>query len=177
MDFAEADPYTVLGVERGTPLGVVRARYRSIAIAAHPDGSGSGDLERFTEATAAYRIIEARLQALEGLQLDSFNAPVVDIFDDRQVFDRPNRLASLAFLSPALATVVVRIAAHVAGLGWSVWVSVCAVALAVLVCFRWQDRTRRNVVFTLAFSVLEVSAAFSVIALATAVAIRGVGRD
>jgi curved DNA-binding protein CbpA len=50
------DPFTALGLPArpGLPDEQVRAAWRQIAAATHPDRPDGGDLARYTQATAAY---------------------------------------------------------------------------------------------------------------------------
>src|SRR5215469_1922316 len=53
------DPFTVLGLPAGPGLSdeQVRAAWRSIATATHPDRPGGGDPARYAAASAAYALL------------------------------------------------------------------------------------------------------------------------
>lgn len=67
VDLGEADPYTVLGVPRGTPFDEVRRTYRKLVISNHPDRLiGRGMPEEFVAiATRRLAAINAAFEAVE----------------------------------------------------------------------------------------------------------------
>ncbi|HWK66014.1 MAG TPA: DnaJ family molecular chaperone [Rhizobiaceae bacterium] len=71
VDLGEADPYKVLGIERGQPLGEVRRRYRELVSENHPDRLIARGLPqefiaiattRIAAINAAYELIEKGLR-------------------------------------------------------------------------------------------------------------------
>ena len=57
------DPYSVLGVARGTPVADVKRAYRRLAKENHPDSAGPQALARFLAIQAAYEeIVEGKLR-------------------------------------------------------------------------------------------------------------------
>ena len=63
------DPFRVLGLAAGPDLtdDDVRAAWRRIATATHPDRADGGDPERFAAAAAAYTALRARYSRNEAL--------------------------------------------------------------------------------------------------------------
>src|SRR5512133_2029109 len=49
--------YQILGVAYDDPPEKIRARYRLLALASHPDTAGVGELENFGRYVQAYRIL------------------------------------------------------------------------------------------------------------------------
>jgi DnaJ like chaperone protein len=71
VDLGEADPYTVLGIQRGKPLEEVRKHYRRLVVENHPDRLIARGLPqefiaiattRIAAINAAYEIIEKGLR-------------------------------------------------------------------------------------------------------------------
>lgn len=56
--------WEVLRVSQYASTGTVKAAYRKVAKATHPDSApdGAGDIEKFRKATEAYRTFQQRLQ-------------------------------------------------------------------------------------------------------------------
>ena len=71
----EADPFTVLGLPARPEVGddEVRAAWRRIAAATHPDRADGGDPARFAAAAAAYTTLRTR--SGRGEALADFAAP------------------------------------------------------------------------------------------------------
>jgi hypothetical protein len=72
----QADPFTVLGLPAGPGLtdDEVRAAWRRVAAATHPDRADGGDAARFAAAAAAYTMLRTnfgRAEALADLALPS----------------------------------------------------------------------------------------------------------
>jgi hypothetical protein len=65
----QADPFTVLGLpaSRGLTDDEVRAAWRRIAAATHPDRADGGDTARFAAAAAAYTIVRTGYGRAEAL--------------------------------------------------------------------------------------------------------------
>ncbi len=65
----EADPFTVLGLPARPEVGddEVRAAWRRIAAATHPDRADGGDPARFAAAAAAYTTLRTRSGRGEAL--------------------------------------------------------------------------------------------------------------
>ena len=65
----QADPFTVLGLPAGPGLtdDEVRAGWRRIAAATHPDRADGGDAARFAAAAAAYTLLRTRSGRAEAL--------------------------------------------------------------------------------------------------------------
>jgi curved DNA-binding protein CbpA len=65
----QADPFTVLGLpaSRGLTDDEVRAAWRRIAAATHPDRADGGDAARFAAAAAAYTIVRTGYGRAEAL--------------------------------------------------------------------------------------------------------------
>jgi curved DNA-binding protein CbpA len=65
----QADPFTVLGLPArpGLTDDEVRAAWRRIAAAAHPDRADGGDAARFAAAAAAYTALRTRFGRAEAL--------------------------------------------------------------------------------------------------------------
>ena len=65
----QADPFTVLGLpaSRGLTDDDVRAAWRRIAAATHPDRADGGDAARFAAAAAAYTIVRTGYGRAEAL--------------------------------------------------------------------------------------------------------------
>jgi curved DNA-binding protein CbpA len=65
----QADPFTVLGLPAGPGLtdDEVRAAWRRIAAATHPDRADGGDAARFAAAAAAYTIVRTGYGRAEAL--------------------------------------------------------------------------------------------------------------
>ncbi|MBO0785161.1 MAG: J domain-containing protein [Actinobacteria bacterium] len=63
------DPFSVLGVPARTDLtdDEVRAAWRRVATATHPDRADGGDPARFAEAAAAYTLLRTRFGRSEAL--------------------------------------------------------------------------------------------------------------
>jgi hypothetical protein len=68
-DVVEADPFTVLGLPARPEVGddEVRAAWRRIAAATHPDRADGGDPARFAAAAAAYTTLRTRSGRGEAL--------------------------------------------------------------------------------------------------------------
>jgi DnaJ like chaperone protein len=73
LDLGEADPYTILGVDRGTPFDEVRKHYRKLVANNHPDRLIARGLPqefiaiattRLAAINAAYELIEKGLRAV-----------------------------------------------------------------------------------------------------------------
>lgn len=71
LDLGEADPYVVLGIERGKPFDEVRKHYRKLVASNHPDKLMARGLpeefiaiatKRIAAINAAYEMIERRLR-------------------------------------------------------------------------------------------------------------------
>jgi curved DNA-binding protein CbpA len=65
----QADPFTVLGLPAGPGLtdDEVRAAWRRIATATHPDRADGGDAARFAAAAAAYTALRTNFGRTEAL--------------------------------------------------------------------------------------------------------------
>ena len=65
----QADPFTVLGLPAGPGLtdDEVRAAWRRVAAATHPDRADGGDAARFAAAAAAYTAIRTGFGRTEAL--------------------------------------------------------------------------------------------------------------
>jgi len=65
----QADPFTVLGLpaRRGLTDDEVRAAWRRIASATHPDRADGGDPARFAAAAAAYTALRTQFGRAETL--------------------------------------------------------------------------------------------------------------
>ena len=117
-----ADPFTVLGMDSGADLtdDDVRAAWRRIAAATHPDRADGGDPERFAAAAAAYtdlRTSYGRGEARAALGQSGGHAargpariPVG--VAARVVRGRPARLALRVVAAAAAAATAVLIAGH-----------------------------------------------------------------
>jgi hypothetical protein len=73
---ADADPFRALGLERRRELADddVRAAWRRVAVATHPDRADGGDPAAFAAAAAAYTVLRTRSgrgEALADLLSDS----------------------------------------------------------------------------------------------------------
>jgi DnaJ like chaperone protein len=73
LDLGDADPYTILGVDRGTPFDEVRKHYRKLVANNHPDRLIARGLPqefiaiattRLAAINAAYELIEKGLRAV-----------------------------------------------------------------------------------------------------------------
>ena len=76
----QADPFTVLGLPAGPGLtdDEVRAAWRRIAAATHPDRADGGDAARFAAAAAAYTLLRTgsgRAEALADLSSSAGQGP------------------------------------------------------------------------------------------------------
>lgn len=67
VDLGEADPYVVLGIERGKPFAEIRARYRKLVADNHPDRLiGRGMPKEFIDiATRRIAVINAAFETIE----------------------------------------------------------------------------------------------------------------
>ena len=125
---ATPNPFTVLGVPERPDLDdeTVRAAWRAIAAATHPDRPDGGDLARYTQASAAYAVLrdpwgrsEAYADLREG-QADTSPLPPVTFAPDRPpptirplrqlptriVHGRPLRMLIRAAVAAGLSLVV-----------------------------------------------------------------------
>jgi hypothetical protein len=128
----EADPFTVLGLPARPEVGddEVRAAWRRIAAASHPDRADGGDPARFAAAAAAYTTLRTRSGRGEALAdlaarrlrtgvprpgAAGWRRPLLGLarLPDRVRHGRPARLAL------RLAVVAAVSAAAVAVAGWT----------------------------------------------------------
>jgi curved DNA-binding protein CbpA len=118
----EADPFTVLGLPARPEVGddEVRAAWRRIAAATHPDRADGGDPARFAAAAAAYTTLRTRSgrgEALADLAHPGVpgrrRLPGLARLPARVRHGRPARLAL------RLAVVAAASAAAVAVAGWT----------------------------------------------------------
>src|SRR5215471_21300415 len=98
------DPFTVLGLP--TDLGLsdeqVRAAWRAIAAAAHPDRADGGDPARYAAASAAYAVLRTAWGRSEAYADLSAQAPPAGPPAPRPAARRPGgRLARAVVLLPA----------------------------------------------------------------------------
>ncbi len=72
LDLGDADPYVILGIDRGAPFDEVRKHYRSLVVSNHPDKLMARGLPqefiaiattRLAAINAAYELIERGLKA------------------------------------------------------------------------------------------------------------------
>ena len=119
----EADPFTVLGLPARPEVGddEVRAAWRRIAAATHPDRADGGDPARFAAAAAAYTTLRTRSGRGEALAdladpgVPGRRRPVPGLarLPARVRHGRPARLAL------RLAVVAAASVAAVAVVGWT----------------------------------------------------------
>src|SRR5580693_5787112 len=130
------DPFAALGLPARPDLSdeQVRAAWRSIAAATHPDRPDGGDLARYTAASAAYAQLrtpwarsEAYADLVEQAEPDTSPLPPVpaDAWPARVRRGRPLRLLIRGAVAAALSLVVLHLipgtaaaAADVFGLTW-----------------------------------------------------------
>ncbi len=145
------NPFDALGLPSDPDLTDehIRAAWRAIAAATHPDRADGGDLARYTQASAAYAELrtpwgrsEAYADLLEGLPLPPVTAepepprakPTIRplrLLPSRIVHGRPLRLLIRAIIAAALSLVVLWLipgqpAAPALVTGLILWVAVTA---------------------------------------------------
>ena len=99
---APADPFAALGLPPDPELADddVRAAWRRIAAATHPDRDDGGDLAQFAAASAAYTALRTRLDRTEVLA-DMAGAAAGQLWS-RVRRGRPLRLAARALVAAAV---------------------------------------------------------------------------
>ncbi len=99
---AAGDPFAVLGLDSGADLtdDEVRAVWRRIAAATHPDRADGGDPERFAAAAAAYTDLRTRFGRGEARAALG------------QARGRPARLALRVIVAIAAATTAILVSGH-----------------------------------------------------------------
>lgn len=97
-----ADPFLALGLEATPDLtdDEVRAAWRRVAAASHPDRADGGDLDRFAAAAAAYTALRTRFGRGEALA-DRRAAPPSGLTGPAGAASRRRRLTALRGLHPA----------------------------------------------------------------------------
>jgi hypothetical protein len=108
------DPFAVLGLGSGTEVtdDDVRAAWRRIATATHPDRADGGDPDRFARAAAAYtdlRTARLRGEARAAL-IEAAQAPEAGGLGIRLTGGRPVRLLLRVLLTVAVSVAAVLLA-------------------------------------------------------------------
>ena len=104
------DPFEVLGLDAAAPLtdDDVRAEWRRIAMASHPDRADGGDPKHFALAAAAY----TELRTNDGRREARAARPAGERPLRRVLYWRPVRIAARIATAAAAAAIAVLVARH-----------------------------------------------------------------